>query len=154
MKTKKKMTVAKFKLAFTRSRNSGPPRAFQGPGADWLKIHFRAFHAVKMSKFFNYEAPEAQGQTAPPAPLSAALSERFETVENLTVKSSLQGFDAKEMYLHPKNRSVSLQKRRKIFCFHHFPWLTLCRFQIMPLEFRFQNLPFSKSASKNCGICV
>ena len=32
------------------------------------------------------------------------------TVGNLTVKNSLQNVDAKEVYLHPENRSVSLKK--------------------------------------------
>ena len=44
----------------------------------------------------------------------------LKTVGNLTVKNSLQDSDVKEMYLHPKNRSVSFQKRLKMFCFHHF----------------------------------
>ena len=33
----------------------------------------------------------------------------LKTVGNLTAKNSLQDFDAKEMYLHSKNRSVSFQ---------------------------------------------
>ena len=48
--------------------------------------------------------------------------------------------DAKEMYLHPKNRWVSFQKRRKMFCFHHFRVFTQSRFQNVPLR-----APFSKS---------
>ena len=44
----------------------------------------------------------------------------LKTVGNLTAKNSLQDFDTKEMYLHPKSRSGSFQKRRKMFCFHHF----------------------------------
>ena len=44
----------------------------------------------------------------------------LKTVGNLPVKSSLQDFDAKEVYLNPKNRSVSFQKRLKMFYFHHF----------------------------------
>ena len=42
----------------------------------------------------------------------------LKTVRNLSVKSSLQDFDAKEVYLNPKNCSVSIQKCRKMFCFH------------------------------------
>ena len=38
----------------------------------------------------------------------------------LTVENSLQAFDGKETFLHPKHRSVSFQKRREMFCFHHF----------------------------------
>ena len=44
---------------------------------------------------------------------------KLKTVRNVTVKSSWQHFDAKEAYLHPKSRSVSFQKRLKLF-FHHF----------------------------------
>ena len=34
----------------------------------------------------------------------------LKTVGYLTVKDSLQDFDAKEMYLHPKNKLVSFTK--------------------------------------------
>ena len=44
----------------------------------------------------------------------------MKTVGNLTVKHSLQDFDAKEMYLHSKNQSVSFQKALKNFLFDHF----------------------------------
>ena len=64
----------------------------------------------------------------------------LKTVGNLPVKSSLQHFDAKEAYLHPKNRSVSFQKRLKMFYFHHFQVFTRCRFQNVPIR-----VPFSKS---------
>ena len=75
----------------------------------------------------------------------------MKTVGNLTVKNSLQDLDAKEMYIHPKNQSVSFKKRRQMFssifivfrCLHD-AFSKLCR-----LEFRFQNIPFSKSACKN-----
>ena len=39
----------------------------------------------------------------------------LKTVRNLPVKSSLQDFDANSVNLNPKNRSVSFQKRLKIF---------------------------------------
>ena len=45
----------------------------------------------------------------------------LKTVGNLPVKISLQGFDAKEVCLNPKNRSVSFQKRLKMFYFMPFP---------------------------------
>ena len=52
------------------------------------------------------------------------------------------------MNLNPKNRSVSFQKRLKmfyfqdsIFYFHHFTVFTRCRFQNVPIR-----VPFSKSA--------
>ena len=38
----------------------------------------------------------------------------FLTVRNLTVESSFQDSDAKEMHIHSNNRAVSFQKRRKI----------------------------------------
>ena len=44
------------------------------------------------------------------------------------------------MYLHSKNRPVSLQKRRKMSCFHHFQVFTEFRFQNVPVR-----APFSKS---------
>ena len=61
-------------------------------------------------------------------------------VGNLPVKRSLQDFDAKEVCLNPKNRSVSFQKRLKMFYFHHFKVFTRCRFQNVPVR-----VPFSKS---------
>ena len=65
----------------------------------------------------------------------------LKTVRNLPVKSSLQDFDANEVNLNPKNRSVSFQKRLKMFYFHHFKVFTRCRFQNVPIR-----VPFSKSA--------
>ena len=44
------------------------------------------------------------------------------------------------MCLHPKNRPVSIQKRRKMFCFHHCRVFTRCCFKFMPVR-----APFSKS---------
>ena len=44
----------------------------------------------------------------------------LKTVGNLPVKSSLQDFDAKEVCLNPKNRSVSFQKLLKMFYFMPF----------------------------------
>ena len=44
------------------------------------------------------------------------------------------------MYLHPKNRSISSQKRQKMFCFRHFQVFTRCSFQNVPVS-----VPFSKS---------
>ena len=38
---------------------------------------------------------------------------QFENGWKFDGKESLQDFDAKEKYLHPKNRPVSIQKRRK-----------------------------------------
>ena len=76
------------------------------------------------------------------------MPEQFENDRKLDGKNSLQDFDATEVYVHPKNRSVSFQKRLKMFCFHNFQVFTRCRFHMCRLEFRFQNLPFSKSAAK------
>ena len=64
----------------------------------------------------------------------------LKTVGNLPVKSSLQDFDAKEACLHPKNLSVSFQKRLKLFCFHHFQVFTRSSFPNVPIR-----VPFSKS---------
>ena len=44
----------------------------------------------------------------------------LKTVRNLPVKSSLQDFDANSVYLNPKNRSVSFQKRLKNVLFSSF----------------------------------
>ena len=63
----------------------------------------------------------------------------LKTVGNLLVKSSLQDFDAEELYLNPKNRSVSFQTRLKMFYFHHFKVLTRCRFQNVPIRVPFSN---------------
>ena len=45
------------------------------------------------------------------------------------------------MNLNPKNRSVSLQKRLKMFYFHHFKVFTRCRLQNVSVR-----VPFPKSA--------
>ena len=71
------------------------------------------------------------------------------TVGNVTIKNSLQHFDARERYLQPKNRPVSFQNRRKMFCAHYFEGSNGAVSKMCRLEFRFQNLPFSKSAGKN-----
>ena len=82
------------------------------------------------------------------------MPEQFENGRKLDGKDSLQGFDAKEVYLHPKNLSVSFQKRLKLFCFHHFQVFTRCSFPNVPIRVPFQNLPFSKSAGKKCAVFV
>ena len=66
--------------------------------------------------------------------------QNLKTLRNLTVKDSLQDFDAKEMYLQTKNRSVSFQKRPKMFCFHHFQVFTRCCFRSVSVR-----VPISKS---------
>ena len=67
-------------------------------------------------------------------------------IANLTVKNSVQDFDAKEMCLHSKNRSVAFQKHRKMFCCHHFRMFTRCCFQNVPVI-----VPFSKpTVFKTC----
>ena len=68
------------------------------------------------------------------------MPEQFENGRKLDGKDSLQGFDAKEVCLHPKNLSVSFQKRLKLFCFHHFQVFTRCSFPNVPIR-----VPFSKS---------
>ena len=70
------------------------------------------------------------------------------------VKNSLQDFDAKGKYLHPKNGPVSTKSVEKcslciiVECSHDAV-TNLCQ-----LGFRFQNLSFSKSAGKNCAVFV
>ena len=73
------------------------------------------------------------------------MQEQSENGRNLDGKNSLQYFDAKEAYLHPKSRSVSFQKCLKTFCFHNFQVFARCRFRNVSVR-----VPFSKSA----GICV
>ena len=68
------------------------------------------------------------------------MPEQFENGTKLDGKNSMEGFDAKVVCLHPKNRSVSFQKRLKIFFFCHFQVFTRCRFQNVPVR-----APFSKS---------
>ena len=45
------------------------------------------------------------------------------------------------MYIHPKNRPVSVQKLLKMFCFHISRVFTRCLSKMCRLEYRFQNLP-------------
>ena len=79
------------------------------------------------------------------------MPEQFEDGRNFDGKSIVVDFDAIEIYLNPKNRQVSFQKRQEMFCFHHSRVFTRCCFQKCRLGFRFQNLPFSKSAGKKCA---
>ena len=65
---------------------------------------------------------------------------KFENGRKFDSKNSLQDFDAKEKYLHPKNRPVSIQKCRKMCCLHHCPVFTRCCFKFIPVR-----VPFSKS---------
>ena len=82
------------------------------------------------------------------------MPEEFENGWKFAVKSSLQDFDAKEVYLNPKNRSVSFQKRLKMSTFIIFKCLHDAVSKICRIDFRFQNLPFSKSAGKKCAVFV
>ena len=77
------------------------------------------------------------------------MPEQFENSRKFDCKISLQDLDAKDRYLHPKNRPVSFQKRLEMFCFIIFkcslePVSKMCR-----SDFRFPNLQFSESAGKN-----
>ena len=74
------------------------------------------------------------------------MPEQFENGRKLDGKNSLQDFDAKEVCLHPKSRSVSFQKRLKCSFFVIFKCLhdavsKMCRLEF---RFRFQNLPAKK----------
>ena len=65
------------------------------------------------------------------------MPEQFENGRKLDGKNSSQGFDAKEAYLHPKNRSVSFQKRLKMLFFRHIQVFTRCSFQNVPVRVPF-----------------
>ena len=82
------------------------------------------------------------------------IPEQFENGRNLDGKTSLQDFDAKEVYIHPKNRSVSFQDPPKCSVFTIFKRLHDAVSKTCRLECRFQNPPFSKSAGKKCAIFV
>ena len=99
------------------------------------------------------------------------MPEQFENGRKLDGKNSLQGFDAKGVCLHPKNRSVSFQKQLKNSSFVIFKCLhdavsklvrapfsksivfkicrqKMCRFRVngRPIRrifHRFQNVPAS-----------
>ena len=73
---------------------------------------------------------------------------RVHTIPVLTVKNQLQDFGARKMYLHSKNRPVSLKKLQKMFCLHHFQVCTRCCLESVPLI----RVPFSKSTV--CKICL
>ena len=61
------------------------------------------------------------------------MPEQFENGRKIDSKNSFLDFDAEEKYLHPKNRPVSIQKRRKMLCLR-------CCFKFIPVR-----APFSKS---------
>ena len=82
------------------------------------------------------------------------MPEQFENGRKFDGKNSLQGFDAEETYINPRNRSVSFQKRCKIIFFIIFEYSHDAVSKTCRLEFRFQNLPFSKSAGKKCVVFV
>ena len=77
------------------------------------------------------------------------MPEQFENGRIFDGENSLQDFGAKEMYLHPKNRSVSSKKRRKMFCFHLFRVFLRWRFQNVTVRVPFSKSTFAKSADKN-----
>ena len=64
----------------------------------------------------------------------------LKTVRDLTVRNSLQDFEAIERYLHPKASKTVLFSKFSSF---YDAVSKMCR-----LEFSFQNLPFSKCAGK------
>ena len=106
------------------------------------------------SKTCWHPPPQTKFECAPLELVFTRYRNNLRTVGNLTVKNSLQDFDAKEMYLHSKNRSVSFLKHWKMFYLiilqcSHDAVSKMCQ-----LEFRFQNLPVSKSTSKKCAVFV
>ena len=78
----------------------------------------------------------------------------LKTVGNLTVTNSFVDFDAKEKYLHPKNRPVSIQNVEKCSVYIIVECSHDAVSNLDRLGFRFQNLPFSKSALKKCAVFV
>ena len=58
---------------------------------------------------------------------------QFENGRKIDSKNSFLDFDAKEKYLHRKNRPVSIQRRQKMLCLR-------CCFKFIPVR-----VPFSKS---------
>ena len=54
----------------------------------------------------------------------------FENGRKFEGKKSLQDSDAKEKYLHPKNRPVSIQKRKKNVLFTSLSSVHMMLFQI------------------------
>ena len=77
------------------------------------------------------------------------MPEQFEIGRKLDAINSLQDFDAKEVCLRPKNRSVSFQKRLKCSVFVIFKCLHDAVSKMCRLEFRFQNLP-AKNVPFSC----
>ena len=82
------------------------------------------------------------------------IPEQFENGRKLDDKNSLQGFDAKEVYRHPNNRSVSFKKLLKCSSLVIFKCLQDAVSKMCQLEFLFQNQPFSISAGKKCAVFV
>lgn len=60
---------------------------------------------------------------------------------------SLQEFDAKEIYLHFKNRSARFETAEKV-PFSSFRMFRRCRFTNVPVRVRCRNLSLSESAGK------
>ena len=82
------------------------------------------------------------------------MLEQFENGRKFDGKNSLQDFDAKEMYLQPRNRSVAFQKHGQKVCFYFFEHSHNAVSKMCRLECRFQNLPFSKASGKQCAAFV
>ena len=63
------------KLMNESSAREANRKCFRSPPLDWLKNAFQSNSCSQIVKIFNWGPldPEAPGQTAPPAPLSAAL---------------------------------------------------------------------------------
>ena len=79
----------------------------------------------------------------------------LKTVRDLTVRNSLQYFDAKEVCVNPKNRSVSFHRRLKMFFFQNFQVFTRCRFQNVPVRVQFsKSTVFKICPQKMCRFRV
>ena len=83
------------------------------------------------------------------------IPKNFENGRKLDGKNSLQDFDAKEVYLYPKNRPASFQKRLKMFYFSSFsgvytmPFPKYAGLSSSFKIYRFRNLP-AKNVPFSC----
>ena len=82
------------------------------------------------------------------------MLERCENGTKFDGKNVIQDFDAKEIYLHPKNRSVSILSVEKCNVFIIFECSHDAVSKVCRLEFRFQSLLFQKATSKKCIVFV
>ena len=79
----------------------------------------------------------------------------LKTVRDLTVRNSLQDFDAIGRYLHLRCQSVLFHKRRELFYFQSFQVFTRCRFQNVLVRVQFSKCTvFKMCRQKMCRFRV